>query len=247
MVDHVDGFDLTDESTSQLGVFTRTFTGADGELRITGFAVGTPPGAQAVFAAAPPFDGLEFIPHPSIPSRAVDGGVGHGAGRERSDGVVLRDPRPHLHRHPDRQRSVVRRSERRRNGGSRTGGEGRPRPRNGHGRAGHRQAGPWHRRRGAPRGDDPRATPGRLRLGRDDIGPVARFQPARERGHLRRRRRRLPRRSRQGIHGGVGRDGIVPRGGDLEVPVQDLRRVRPRPVRQVAAGGDPRRHTHAAS
>lgn len=68
MLDHVDGFDLTDESTSQLGAFTRTFTGADGELRITGFAVPTPPGAQNVFAAAPPFEGLEFIPHPSIPS-----------------------------------------------------------------------------------------------------------------------------------------------------------------------------------
>ncbi len=51
MLDEIGGLDLTDETTSQAGAFTRQFTGAAGELQITGFAVTTPPGAQTVFAA----------------------------------------------------------------------------------------------------------------------------------------------------------------------------------------------------
>ena len=68
MLDEIGGLDLTDETTEQVGTFTRQFTGAAGDLRITGFAVTTPPGAQAVFAASPTIDGLEFIEHPSLAS-----------------------------------------------------------------------------------------------------------------------------------------------------------------------------------
>ena len=68
MLDEIGGLDLTDETTEQVGTFTRQFTGAAGDLRITGFAVTTPPGAQALFAASPTIDGLEFIEHPSLAS-----------------------------------------------------------------------------------------------------------------------------------------------------------------------------------
>ncbi|MET0661745.1 MAG: hypothetical protein ABWZ42_01310 [Ilumatobacteraceae bacterium] len=68
MLDEVGGLDLTGETTTQAGAFTRRFTGAAGELQITGFAVTTPPGTQTVFAALPTIRGFEFIDHPSLAS-----------------------------------------------------------------------------------------------------------------------------------------------------------------------------------
>jgi len=74
MLDEIDGFSLSDESTGQAGALTREFTGADGELQIIGFSVATPPGAEALFAASRTMggfkflEGLEFIDHPSIPN-----------------------------------------------------------------------------------------------------------------------------------------------------------------------------------
>ena len=80
MLDHVDGFELADETTDKIGTFNRRFTGPEGELVITGFAVETPPGAETLFAASPRIDGLEFIDHPSIPSARwiVPSGVAPG-------------------------------------------------------------------------------------------------------------------------------------------------------------------------
>ncbi len=68
MLDEIDGWDLTDESTDQAGAFTRQFTGADGVLVIEGFAAANPPGAHDLFEATAEIDGLEFIDHPTIAS-----------------------------------------------------------------------------------------------------------------------------------------------------------------------------------
>ena len=68
MLDQIDGFELTDEGTVQAGAFTRQFSGSDGVLLISGFAVATPPGAQVLFERLPPLVGFDYVAHPTIPS-----------------------------------------------------------------------------------------------------------------------------------------------------------------------------------